>query len=194
MFGGSFNPPHLGHLKLVEKVVNDLSLDRVIIMPTYSTPLKDNSEFADAELRLEMCRLNFENTEKAEVSDLEIKREGKSFTYLTLNSLKESYPDDELFLIVGADMYMTLQNWKNPDEIFKLAKIIVVPRNGGDYDLISQKKLLSERGCVSYLLDKPVYDVSSTEIRNKLRSGDEVGSLIAPKVLEFIKNECLYGI
>ncbi len=193
MFGGSFNPVHLGHVKLVKKAMETFSLDKVIIMPTYSTPLKDNSEFADADARYDMCCLAFENIDGAEVSDMEIRREGKSYTYLTLISLKELYPDDELYLIIGADMFMTIDKWMKPDVIFDLANIIVVPRNGGSYDIQSQAEKLREKGCRAFLMDKPVYDVSSTEIREKLRQNEDLSLLLDEKVLEYIKSGNLYG-
>ncbi len=193
LFGGSFNPVHLGHVKLVSDVINEFKLDKVIIMPTYQTPLKDNSEFADSEHRFEMCRLSFENTDNIQVSDMEIKRKGDSYTYLTLNSLKEIYPNDQLFMIVGEDMFLTLQNWKNPQDIFESASVIVVPRDCERNDISVHCENLKKIGCNCFVMSHKVMEVSSTLIRRRLKNKETVDNLLAPKVIEYIKNCHLYG-
>lgn len=193
LYGGSFNPVHLGHKKLARLVIDEFSLDKLIVMPTYSTPLKDNSDFADSMHRLNMCRIAFSDINEVEVSDMEIQRKGNSYTYLTLCSLKEIYLNDDLFLVVGADMFMTLHEWKNPKEIFSLSKVIVINRNSENINLESQKKKLSEMGCQAIIYDNTVYDVSSTEIRKKLRHGKDVSFLLDSQVYEYIKNNNLYG-
>lgn len=193
LFGGSFNPIHLGHLGLVNDVINEFNLDKVIIMPTYHTPLKDNSQFASCEHRFAMCKLAFENIRNVEVSDIEIKRQGNSYTYLTLNSLKELYSDDELFLIVGADMFLTLQNWKNPRDIFNAATVIAVPRECESDKLINHCEILKQMGCNSFVMSHKVMDVSSTQIRERLKNNENVDDLLDSKVIEYIKNFHLYG-
>lgn len=193
LFGGSFNPVHLGHVKLVNDVISEFNIDKVIIMPTYHTPLKDNSEFAISEHRFEMCKLAFANMDNVEVSDIEINRQGNSYTYLTINSLKELYPDDELFMIVGADMFLTLQNWKNPQEIFKNASVIAVPRDCESDELVSHRETLKQMGCNSYIMAHKVMDVSSTQIRDMLKNNEKVYDLLDTKVIEYIKNSHLYG-
>ncbi|MCH5298237.1 MAG: nicotinate (nicotinamide) nucleotide adenylyltransferase [Ruminococcus sp.] len=193
LFGGSFNPVHLGHIKLVNDVRSEFNIDKVIIMPTYYTPMKDNSEFANSEHRFEMCKLAFEAMDSVEVSDMEIKRQGNSYTYLTLNSLKEIYPYDDLFMIVGADMFLTLQNWKNPQEIFKSASVIAVPRECESDELYNHGQRLKQMGCNSYIMSHKVMDVSSTQIREKLNNNENVDEFLDTKVFEYIKKCHLYG-
>ncbi len=195
LFGGSFNPIHLGHYKLVTDVIKEFNLDKVIIMPTWKTPLKDTSNFASADDRFELCKLAFKNLSYVEVSDLEIKRKGNSYTYLTLNSIKEIYPRDELFLIVGADMFLTLEKWKCFEDIFKTASIIAVPRKGMKENLISYSAYLKEKyNCNSYIMTHKVMDVSSTEIRRKINNAEDVSDLVDTRVLNYIKKKHLYGI
>ena len=194
IYGGSFNPIHKGHIKLALTVIDELGLDRLIIIPTFSTPLKDNSDFADSAHRLDMCRLALSDYSNIEVSDIEIRREGNSYTYLTVNSIKELYPDDKLYLIVGADMFVTLDKWKYPKKIFRNASVVVVARNGGDYDVESKAEELRHMGCRSVIIPRTVCDISSTEIRNSLKANTDVGEYLDSRVLEYIKQNKLYGV
>lgn len=195
LFGGSFNPIHLGHYKLVNYVISEFKIDKVIVMPTWKTPLKDNSNFASAEDRLKMCQLAFENLSSVEVSDLEIQRKGRSYTYLTLTSIKENYPNDDFFLLVGADMFLSLEKWMCFEEIFKIASIIVVPRNCNYDNLVSYSVYLKEKyNCNSNVMNHGVMDVSSTEIRDKLKNSEYVLNLVDKRVLNYIKKNHLYGI
>ncbi|MGN0488870.1 MAG: nicotinate (nicotinamide) nucleotide adenylyltransferase [Ruminococcus sp.] len=195
LFGGSFNPIHLGHYKLVTDVIEEFNLDKVIIMPTWKTPLKDTSNFVSPEHRFKMCQLAFENLSSVEVSDLEMQRKGNSYTYLTLNSIKEIYPRDELFLIVGADMFLSLEKWKCFEDIFKTASIIAVPRKGTKENLISHSIYLKEKyDCISYVMSHSVMDVSSTEIRSKIKNAEDVSDLVDTRVFNYIKKKHLYGI
>ena len=113
MFGGSFNPIHNGHIELAKAMYKELKLDKLLIMPSYIPPHKfvDSAAFPDQ--RFEMCCLAAKDIDGFEVSNIEIKRQGASYTYLTLKELKAIYPEDELYLLMGADMFMTLQDWKS---------------------------------------------------------------------------------
>ena len=193
LFGGSCNPVHNGHVLLVKKVMGTFNIERTIIMPTYSTPLKDNSDFADSGHRYNMCRIAFRDHPNVYISDLEIKRGGKSYTYITLNELKKIYYDDELFLLVGADMFLTMQNWMKPKEIFSSAKIIVTPREGSESDLQEQAIELSRLGCDALFMTDKIMNISSTVIRDKLSKGESVDGLIDIENFKYIKNHHLYG-
>ncbi len=193
MFGGSFNPVHIGHVKLVEAVLNEFSLDKVIIMPTYHTPLKDNSQFADSEHRYNMCRIAFSGNSRVEVSDLEIKRRGNSYTYMTLNSIKELYSEGELYLVVGADMFLGIQTWKNPSEIFKLATLIAVPRDCNDDKLKSHyDNVLRKMGCKAEFMSHDIMSVSSTMVREALKNGVYPKNFLDKRVYEYITENGLY--
>lgn len=195
VFGGSFNPIHLGHVKLALAAKKVASLDRIILIPTGITPHKSNDEMVDSYHRLQMCRLACSDFDYIEVSDIEINREGKSYTYQTLNSLKEIYPDDSFYMIVGSDMYLTLQSWKHADSFLKGLNIISDFRNNAESNIMQrQSKLLEKSGARSFFIDKPVMDVSSSDIRSKLKNKEDVSSLLDPKVLDYIKKHNLYGV
>ena len=195
MFGGSFNPIHTGHIMLLKAFAKELELDKVLLMPPYITPHKhkqgDNS--VSFEQKLEMCRLAVKDIPFAEVSDIEIRRQGTSYTYMTLEELKKIYPDDELFLITGADMFMTIHEWKHPEIIFKLATICGVPRNDDDIsDLQKQAEYLHTLGAKTYIFNADIMTVSSTEIRNNISQGKSISGMVTQEVEKYIYENGLY--
>lgn len=193
MFGGSFDPIHLGHVSLAHAFTERLGLDRVLIVPTCIPPHKIKKTSVTPRQRLEMCRLAFEGEEGYEVSDIEIRREGASYTYLTLTELKELYPQDELYLITGADMFMTIHRWKEPQIIFRLATICGVPRNNEDISgLEKQAEFLHTLGARTEILDAGIMTVSSTEIRERISRGQDISSLVPPAVEDYIYQNKLY--
>ncbi len=195
MFGGSFNPVHKGHVELMYKMKQEFSLDKIYIIPTFSTPLKDNTPMLTPEHRLNMCRLAFEESEDIIVSDLEISRQGRSYTYETLDELSSIEKDSELFLIVGADSFMQLPLWKNAQHIFDMATILSVSR--GEYtnsELSHKAKEYTERyGAKVYFLQEAVSTVSSTQVRNYIDLGEDFCHLLPEKVGKYIKENGLYG-
>lgn len=195
MFGGSFNPVHNGHVELLERMISEFNLDKVFVIPTNVTPLKDNSYMACAEDRLAMCRLAFSNVPAVEVSDMEITREGKSYTVDTLKILKEKYTDAKLHLIVGADAFLQLPLWFKAEEIFSLAKILTIVRDDIDYDSLKRagESYKEKFGAEFGIIENPVTDISSTEIRCFIKENSSVGGLISSDVYNFIKENELYG-
>lgn len=201
VYGGAFNPPHLGHITAAKAVFGLLQLDKLLVIPTGNPPHKTLPAGSPGpERRLEMTRLAMEQAglgEKAEVLDLELRREGNSYTADTLAWLKEQYPEDELWLLMGADMFLTLQAWHEPGRIFSLAGVAAFGRTEADTeDLFSVQR---DYLCRTYpqarifTLSIPgVVDVSSTELRQRLAKG-EGGNLLAPAVYGYILREGLYG-
>lgn len=193
MFGGSFNPVHLGHIGLAREYIKTLRLDKMLIVPTYIPPHKKTNEMADALHRYNMCSIAFENVSNTEISDIEIKRQGASYTADTLKQLKEIYADSELFLITGADMFMTIQDWKNPQEIFKLAVICTAPRDNTNYtELRQHEKYLNSLGAECVVLSEPIMQVSSTQIRHYVKQGKRITDLTGERVEEYIIKNGLY--
>ncbi len=194
VFGGTFNPVHKGHILLSEYCKSSVGLEHIILIPTYTPPHKSGSELADAGHRLNMCSLACRDLSDYEVSDIEIKRKGKSYTCDTLTSLKEIYPEDELFLIMGADMFLTLDKWKNPDIIFEKAKIITIPRSESDYKELCEyyEKTLKPMNAEAVILTEPVLDVSSTFIRENIENKTLVSALVDKNVYEYIAKNNLY--
>ncbi len=194
MFGGSFNPVHEGHKALVLRMIEEFSLDKVYVIPTFCTPLKDNTPMLSPEHRLNMCRLAFSDVPKVFVSDLEICREGKSYTVDTLGEIRLMHPDDDLFLIVGADSFMQMTQWYKAEEIFRIATVLTISRGEVDYQkLLAQKAVLQNNySANSYVLEEPVVQVSSTQVRNLISADGDFTRLLSEQVSEYIRRNGLY--
>ena len=201
VYGGAFNPPHLGHITAARAVFELLKLDKLLIIPTGRPPHKTLPPGTPApDQRLELSRLAAEQTglgDRIEVSDMELRREGNSYTADTLARLKEQYPEDELWLLMGADMFLTLQSWREPERILSLAGIAAFGRSEADTEaLFSVQRDYLYRAYPQariFTLSVPgVVDVSSSELREKLVRG-EGGGLLAPAVYGYILREKLYG-
>ncbi len=195
IMGGTFNPPHTGHINAAVAAREELSLSRLIFIPSSLPPHKKISEnSASTEQRLFMTKLCAESI-SAEVSDMEIVRGGTSYTVETLSELKKEYPDDELWFIMGTDMFLSIENWREPEKIFSLCSIAAVPRNDDDREkLINHSKYLSERyGTVSKVMKKAAIDISSSELREKIANG-ETKEFLPEAVYQYILKEGLYGV
>ncbi len=201
IYGGTFNPPHLGHVTAARAVFELLKLDRLLVIPAGLPPHKDLPDHSPTPAqRLEMSCLAAEQMGldgKVEVLDIELSRAGKSYTSDTLAQLKERYPDDELWLLMGTDMFLTLQAWHTPEEILSLAGIAAFGRTEADTEeLFSvQRDYLYKtypQARIFTLTIPGVIDVSSTELRQKLAAG-EGGALLPPAVYGYILRQGLYG-
>lgn len=196
ILGGTFNPIHNGHIELALYCAQILALDRVLIIPDYTPPHKSDSNLADSHHRLRMCELAVENLDGFEVSDIEIKRGGRSYTFQTLTELKNIYPEDELFFIMGADMFLTLDKWKNPNVIFEKASIAAVPRNDSDSEEMKDylKKVLVPLGAKATVLQNSVIQISSTFIRENIGNEALMSDFLNSNVYSYIKSNKLYGM
>jgi len=174
IFGGSFNPPHLGHVQAVCEARDELGLERVLLIPAATPPHKSLAPHSpDARTRLELTRLAAAGLPWAEVSDIELRREGPSYTVETLRQLRAEYPGDELVLLVGTDMFLTLDRWYQSAEICRLAHIAFAAREGRDAEKIAAQKakLETEYGARVTVLHNKVRELSSTEVRRMLAFG-----------------------
>jgi nicotinate-nucleotide adenylyltransferase len=194
VFGGTFNPLHNGHINIVKSFKQNLGLDFVLLIPTYSPPHKSKMQIISGEYRLEMCKLVCEDYNWLFVSDIEILRKGKSYTIDTLKELLEIYPRDSLFLLMGADMFLTLRQWKDFDEITQLSALCATARHEGELTQIKQyaQGLKSDFKAECYIENIPVLDISSTQIRDGIKNSENVSSLLPNKVLDYIKIQNLY--
>ncbi len=196
IYGGTFDPPHLGHMRAAQAAMELLELDKLIFVPAKQPPHKALSgDSAAPEQRLAMTRLMADallSPEKVSVDELELKREGKSYTSDTLRQMRKCYPEDQLWLLVGTDMFLTLQDWHESQVVLSLAGIAAFARTKADSPAVlsRQKKLLEERfGAQVRLLELPqVYDVSSTQIREGADSAH-----LPVSVWGYILRNGLYG-
>lgn len=196
IFGGSFDPVHKGHVNLVQQIYDKTELDEIIIMPTAISPFKQNMERkpASAEDRLEMCRLAFADMDFVTVSDYEISLSEVSYTVNTIRHFRTLYPDDNLFFIMGSDMLLSFERWKNFEEILSMCTLIAASREDGETDmdeLEAQAETLRRYGNVM-LLRTDAYEISSTEIREKIKNNSDVSCYMHENVVKYILENKLY--
>jgi len=183
ILGGTFNPIHLGHLILAEEVREKLGLDKVIFVPTFLPPHKDNSDIAQAIDRLKMIRIAIRANKCFIVSDIEIKRNGRSYTIDTISALKKVYSNDELYFITGSDLLKYLEEWKDLNEIIKMVKFVVATRPGYPLEKIP--------AYISTVAIRAV-DISAFEIRSCIRHNTSFRYLVPDGVFKYITKRKLY--
>lgn len=179
IFGGSFNPIHIGHLALANYLCEFSHLDEVWFMVSPQNPLKRNAKLWDDDLRLELARLATEDYPKFKVCDIEFQLPRPSYTIHTLNALQERYPDIEFTLIIGADNWTLFPRWRSADEIIARHKVLIYPRPGYE---VNKEELPSS----ITLVETPLFEVSSTFIRESLEKGKDIRYFVHPKVWERI--------
>lgn len=182
IYGGSFNPIHRGHISVAKYALEKLGLDKLIIIPVGIPSHKENN-LVNGKLRMEMCRLAFENMGKIEISDIEINNCGTNYTYDTLMKIKNIYGQGEYFEIIGEDSGENFIKWKNYKEILKESKVIVLRRKG-------YKKVIENENMV--YLSSPYFEISSTELRNYIKLNKNIKKYIPDKVEKFIRKHRLY--
>lgn len=190
VFGGTFDPPHVGHVAIAREVADRLRLDRVIWMPAGAPPHKPDQPVSPAPVRLEMTRAAAAGEPRFEVSELEIRRPGPSYTVDTLRELRTAHPDADLFLILGADQIRTFATgWREPETILELATLALMDRAGDDAAEASPDLPGMER---AVHVPVPRVDVSSTEVRALVAGGGDVSGLVPSGVLAVMEREGLY--
>ncbi len=194
IYGGTFSPPHNGHLAAAKAFMEQMWLDILYVIPTAAPPHKEMEYPASAKDRLAMCRLAFEGMEGVCVSDMEIARGGKSYTVDTLREL--SGEDRRLFFLCGTDMMLTLDQWKDPEEIFRLCYPVYIRRDHDRSldDVIIQKIAQYQKDygkVVRRIVAEPI-ELSSGQVRKMLLEGADISSLIPSQVETYIKDNHLY--
>ena len=193
IYGGAFNPPHTGHIRAAEYAVQALQLDKLLLIPSCTSPHKPlPAGSPEPEQRLEMTKLWA--GEKMEVCDIELSRGGTSYTYQTVEQLKSRYPQDELVLFMGTDMFLSFHTWKEPERILSAVSLAVFYRGEkGERDAIAAKQQEYEaQGHTIYLVENPVTDISSTQLRRMLVFGC-AAPFMDERVLRYIEENDLYG-
>jgi nicotinate-nucleotide adenylyltransferase len=201
IFGGSFNPVHVGHLSIAQQILNGLKLERVVLMPAATPPHKlSDPDMASAEDRLEMCKLAAFNMHGLSVSDWELKRGGVSYTVETARAMRAAYgPDAQIFFLIGSDSLADLPQWFQIRELLELAHFAIADRRETPIQESLWSKLRKELGgeADQKLRDGVVpverVDVSSTLIRQLLRSNEKITGHLRRDVEEYIRKKGLYG-
>lgn len=184
ILGGTFDPVHIGHLRMADAVYKCMNLEQVMFIPAYVAPHKVGMDIAPADDRYAMTKLAIEPYSYFTVSDLELRRSGVSYTVDTLRELHRQYPEKQLYFIIGADSVEQLHTWNNIEEMLQLATFIGAGRPGYEGIMDNVVKNLGEEARQHImLLNTPEYDVSSTDIRERIREGASLMNLV-PKVVE----------
>ena len=190
IFGGTFNPFHNGHYEMLKALENCDKVSKIFVMPDKIPPHKSVEFLASDNDRFNMCKLVAEDFSKAEVCDIEFKRQGKSYTYDTVKLLKEAYPNDNFAFVCGGDMLVYFDKWYKADELMKMLPFIVFGRVSTDNNEFSDSiKRYKEKGMQIILMNDEIPNISSTEFRN---SG--LKDLLPEKVYNYIKERGIYGV
>lgn len=191
-YGGTFNPIHNGHMGVCRQAMNQLHLDRLLLIPTYVPPHKAAPDLADGHDRLEMCRLAAEGMPGVQADGYEIMRGGVSYSIDTLRYLRGQYPGDDLYLLMGTDNFLIFEHWKNWQDIGKLATLAVASREPDDKpSLYMHAQRLAIYGIRTVFLNNPVRVISSSEIRAHLAAGER-SDMVPAAVMRFILENNLY--
>lgn len=194
IYGGTFAPPHNGHVVAAREFFRQMELDLLYIIPTALPPHKQIDAADDPRHRLAMCERAFGDMERVIVSDMEIARGGKSYTVDTLRALAGE--DRRLLLLMGTDMMLTLDRWREPEEIFKLCYPVYMRRESDpviEGQIIAKnKEYLARFGKVVRRVPCNFIDISSTEIRRRVRAGEAIDDVVPPSVATYVKEHGLY--
>jgi nicotinate-nucleotide adenylyltransferase len=193
ILGGTFNPPHIGHLICAQEAVVQLELDTVLWVPAGEPPHREVEYDPGAEARYEMCELAVADDERFSLSRVELEREGPSYTSDTLRELGSQAPDDELFLILGGDQAASLRSWHEPEDVLSLATVAVVERTGWPRPAIGVKLSGLPGAERIRFFEMPRVDVSSSMVRRRAREGKPIRYLVTDKVANYIGAQSLYG-
>ncbi len=193
IFGGTFNPVHNGHIAMCKAARDAVLPDLTLIIPTYMPPHKAvNGTLLSGEDRLNMCRIAFDGLENTIVSEIEIAAEQKSYSVITLQKLHKAYPDAEIYMLCGADMFLTLKTWYKYEDIIKLAVVCAVPRDGDLAELEQYARAIENDGGKCIIIDTPTVDISSTEIREIMALGKVTDGMLPEKVSDYIIKHKLF--
>jgi nicotinate-nucleotide adenylyltransferase len=192
ILGGTFNPPHLGHLVCAQEAYRELELDRVMLIPARIPPHKPVEHEPGPEHRLELCRLAVADDDRFEVSDIELERDGPSYTLDTLQVLKSQASTNELVLIVGGDIAAGLPQWHEPERVLELATLAIAERRGTPYGSVEAALSSLEGSERARFFEMPRIGISSTMVRHRVRAGQPIRYLVPDAVGRYVGEQRLY--
>lgn len=192
--GGTFNPIHMGHLIIAEKAREQFDLDEVVFMPSGTPYMKNSQEILPADMRVEMTRLAIEENPFFDLSVIEVEKEGSTYTYETLEYLRDKNPGSEYYFILGADSLWAIEDWKEPERIFANCHILAAVRGDkSTQDMEAQIASLKDRfGADIFLLQTGHMEISSSMIRDMIREGRSIRYLVPDAVYDYIIRNKLY--
>ncbi len=191
IFGGTFNPLHIGHYEMLRALENDSSIEKIFIMPDRIPPHKVCDFLAEDDVRIEMCRIAAEDFSKAELCLIEFEREGKSYSYDTVLNLKDKYKDKDFVFVCGGDMLVTFDRWYKYEELMKEVPFIAFKRSDIDNTLfVEVTERLSQEGMKITLKEEIIPSVSSTEIREDFK---KTKKLLPKKIYDYLVERGVYG-
>lgn len=194
IFGGTFNPIHIGHEEMLSAVNSLDFIDKVIVMPSKIPPHKEVDFLVQDKHRKAMCEIMSQGFNKTYVSDLELKREGKSYTVDTLASLKSAYPDAKFYLTIGADMLLSFHTWKDYEQILNMASLICFNRGKSDETaVLNAISFLESKGAKIISIPNKITDISSTYIRENIDKRDILERFVPKGILEYILKNSVFG-
>lgn len=193
ILGGTFDPVHYGHLLVAQSAVEEFDLDQVVFLPTGKSPHKSVLQVTNPQKRCAMVQLAIQDNPKFVLSVLEARNPNINYTYRTLQQLKAACQDTRIYFIMGEDSLDDFPNWKNPEEICRLASILVAVRNEDGKRIDAKLALAAKRyGADMHMLHSPNFSVSSRELRERVRDGKSVRYMLPQKVEAFIRQHSLY--
>lgn len=196
IYGGTFDPIHMGHLMVAEAARQDCSLEEILFIPSASPPHKKDKYIVNPAYRLEMVQLALEDNPFFKISYVEMERQGINYTVDTLRTLRQDYPRGwELWMIVGGDSFLQIETWKDVPEIMRMCHLAVYRRSSysqDEYDLRADN-LQEKYNTKIVFLDAPRVDISSTDIRNRIKEGKSIRYMVPSRVENYIKNNRIYS-
>lgn len=195
LFGGTFNPPHRGHIEIAKQVSKKLGIEKIVLLPLGNPPHKVGSDVLDASHRVDMLKLAIKSEKNFKISLIEVNRKGYTYTIDTLREIQKKYGDTKkIYYLIGSDILEELTTWKDFREVFLICRFVVVARNGHARELLAREV---ERLALVYKFDATIVDVdciniSSTDIRERIKKGYSLDKMISMEVLQYIINNNLY--
>jgi nicotinate-nucleotide adenylyltransferase len=193
ILGGTFNPPHLGHLVCAQEAYRELQLDGVILIPARIPPHKSVEHEPGPKHRLRLCQLATQDDDRFSVSQLELERDGPSYTVDTLEALSSQTPNNQLFLVLGGDIAAGLPKWHQPERVLELATVAIAKRRGTSTRSVAAALASLRGGDRAGFFEMPRIGVSSTMIRRRVAAGQPIRYLVPDRVADYISRHELYG-
>ncbi|MBU3098445.1 MULTISPECIES: nicotinate-nucleotide adenylyltransferase [Clostridium] len=194
IFGGTFDPIHIGHIHIAYEALYSLKLDKILFMPAGNPPNKLNKQITDSKIRYDLVNRAIEGESNFEISDYEINKKENSYTYETIELFSKLQSNTEWYFLIGADSLIDLDNWKNVDRLLNSCRLVVYNRAGFELEkILKQKKYLESRYNNKIIfLDMPIIDISSTSIRKSIKEGRNINYLLPKGVEKIVEKLKLY--